>query len=169
MSSLRISLFNATGLPKQAISPILQLSQNSDLLFVTETWLLSPNRYPTTWHQYHTYGSPTNSYNIHRGTLGLALLVNPTCKLPIYHISHEHPLLAKYSLSIILSSKILIHCLYLPPSLETEVISQILDLLPLHISNTTTLLSFVAILTHGWGILLVTAEQMLQVDMFSTG
>src|SRR6478735_5433381 len=59
MSSLRISLFNATGLPKQAISPILQLSQNSDLLFITETWLLSPNRYPTTWSQYHTYGMPT--------------------------------------------------------------------------------------------------------------
>lgn len=138
MSSLRISLFNATGLPKQAISPILQLSHNSDLLFVTETWLLSPNRYPTTWSQYHTYGLPTNSYNVHRGTLGLALLVNPNCKLPIYQLSHEHPLLAKYSLSIVLSSKILIHCLYLPPSLETDDVSQILDLLPLHFSNTTT-------------------------------
>ncbi|KAG1333798.1 hypothetical protein G6F62_006643 [Rhizopus arrhizus] len=81
---------------------------------------------------------PTSSYNSHRGTLGLALLVNPHCNLPIYHISHDHPLLAKYSLSIILSSKILIHCLYLPPSLETEDVSQILDSLPLHISNTNT-------------------------------
>lgn len=138
MSSLRISLFNATGLPKQAISPILQLSQDSDLLFITETWLLSPNRYPTTWSQYHTYVMPTSSYHSHRGTLGLALLVNLQCNLPIYHISHDHPLLAKYSLSIILSSKILIHCLYLPLYLETEDVSQILDLLPLHISNTTT-------------------------------
>ncbi|KAG1148871.1 hypothetical protein G6F37_000549 [Rhizopus arrhizus] len=77
MSSLRIFLFNATGLPKQAISLILQLSQDSDLLFITETWLLSPNRYLTTWSQYHTYGIPTNSYNSHRGTLGLAVLVNP--------------------------------------------------------------------------------------------
>ncbi|KAG1058211.1 hypothetical protein G6F42_028772 [Rhizopus arrhizus] len=114
MSSLRISLFNATGLPKQAISPILQLSQTSDLLFITETWLLSPNRCPTTWSRYHTYGLPANSYNAHRGILGLALLMNPKCKLPIYHVHNEHPLLAKYSLSIILCSKILIHCLYLP-------------------------------------------------------
>ncbi|KAG0801957.1 hypothetical protein G6F22_000729 [Rhizopus arrhizus] len=77
MSSLRISLFNATGLPKQAISPILQLSQTSDLLFITETWFLSSNRCPTTWSQYHTYGLPANSYNAHRGTLGLALPGEP--------------------------------------------------------------------------------------------
>lgn len=138
MSSLRISLFNATGLPRQAISPLLQFSQDSDLLFITETWLLSPNKYPSSWTQYHTYGLPANSFNVHRGTLGLALLVNPECNLPVYQLTHEHPLLAKYSLSIILSKKILIHCLYLPPSLDTEAIQQILDLLPLHMPRTTT-------------------------------
>jgi len=41
MSRLSISLINAAGMLKQSIYPILQLAQNSDLLFLTETWLLS--------------------------------------------------------------------------------------------------------------------------------
>ena len=34
---LRISLFNATGLPKQSIYPLINIAQNSSLLFITET------------------------------------------------------------------------------------------------------------------------------------
>jgi hypothetical protein len=78
-----------------------------------------------------------NSYNQHRGQLGIVLLVNPNFKLPIHHITHNNPLLAKYTLSIIINSKILIHCLYLPPSLESDQISEILSLLPLDYPSTT--------------------------------
>lgn len=134
---LRMSLFNATGLPKQSIYPLINIAQNSSLLFITETWLLSPNKYSLpSWKQFHTYGVPVNSYNLHRGQLGLALLVNPDFKLPIHHINHVNPLLAKFTLSIIINSKLLIHCLYLPPSLESAQVSEILSLLPLDYPTT---------------------------------
>ncbi|KAG1457044.1 hypothetical protein G6F56_006698 [Rhizopus delemar] len=134
---LRISLFNATGLPKQSIYPLINIAQNSSLLFITETWLLPPNKYSLpSWRQFHTYGFPVNSYNLHRGQLGLALLVNPEFKLPIHHINHANPLLAKFTLSIIINSKLLIHCLYLPPSLESAEVWEILSLLPLDYPTT---------------------------------
>ncbi|KAG1147608.1 hypothetical protein G6F37_011756 [Rhizopus arrhizus] len=44
---------------------------------------------------------------------------------------------AKYSLSIVLASKILIYCLYLPPSLDDDEVTTILDILPLQYVNTT--------------------------------
>ena len=134
---LKITLFNATGMPKQSISPILELSQDSDLLFLTETWLLSPTRYKTTWSEYHTYGLPLNSSRGHRGHLGLALLVNPQSNLSISQITHSHPLLSKYSLSIIISNRILIYCLYLPPNLGIDEVTSVLNELPLQYSNTT--------------------------------
>lgn len=65
--NLTISLFNPTNLSKQAISYILKLTETSSLLFLTEAWLLSPNKYLITWRQFHTYGVPVNSYNAHRG------------------------------------------------------------------------------------------------------
>lgn len=136
--SLNISLFNATGLPKHSIYPLLNIAQNSSLIFITETWLLAPNKYPIPlWKQYHTYGIPTNSLKQNRGHLGLALLVNPDFKLPIHHITHADPLLSKFALSIIINSKLLIHCLYLPPHLEPDQISEILTLLPLDYNSTT--------------------------------
>ncbi|KAG1289377.1 hypothetical protein G6F65_000201 [Rhizopus arrhizus] len=134
---LRMSLFNATGLPKQSIYPLINIAQNSSLLFITETWLLSPNKYSLpSWKQFYTYDVPVNSYNLHRGQPGLALLVNPDFKLPIHHINHVNPLLAKFTLSIIINSKLLIHCLYLPPSLESAQVSEILSLLPLDYPTT---------------------------------
>ena len=45
MNQLNIMLFNATGLPKQALSPILSLAKHLSVLLIVETWLLSPNRY----------------------------------------------------------------------------------------------------------------------------
>lgn len=135
---VRISLFNATGLPKQSIYPVVKTAQNSSLLFITETWLLFPNKYSIpSWKQFHTYGVPVNSYNQHRGQLGLALLVNPDFKLLIHHINHNNPLLAKFTLSVIINSTLLIHCLYLPPSLESDQISEILTLLPMDYPSTT--------------------------------
>ncbi|KAG1048746.1 hypothetical protein G6F43_008882 [Rhizopus delemar] len=124
-------------MPKQSISPILELSQDSDLLFLTETWLLSPTRYKTTWSEYHTYGLPINSSRGRRGHLGLATLVNPQSNLSIYQITHSHPLLSKYSLSIIISNHILIHFLYLPSNLGIDEVTSVLNELTLQHSNTT--------------------------------
>jgi hypothetical protein len=138
--NIQISLFNSTGLPKQTITPILNTGSTSSLIFITETWLLPPNKYPTKWKQYHTYGTRLNSINTYRGQMGIALLVNPNFDLPVHHVPHDHPLLAKHTLSIIISSKILIHCLYLPPSLNQDTFSEILSLLPLTMANTTTTL-----------------------------
>jgi hypothetical protein len=139
MSRLTISLFNATGMPKQSIYPILQLAQNSDILFLTETWLLSPTRFKSTWKEYHTYGLPLTTSRGRQGHLGLALLVNPRCDFPVCQIEHSHPLLTKYTLSIVLSSTVLIHCIYIPPELEEDVpITAILDELPMQYASTTT-------------------------------
>lgn len=136
MRTLSLSLFNATGLPKQAISPILKHVESSSALLITETWLLSPNRYPTPWQQFHTYGQPINSSN-HRGSLGIALLVNPISPYTVHHIQHNHPLLAKYTLSFTIA-KILVHCLYLSPSLSHSEVSDLLASLPLDVPNTNT-------------------------------
>ncbi|CEP13684.1 hypothetical protein [Parasitella parasitica] len=83
---------------------------------------------------------PVNSSNPHRGKDGIALLVNPAFKYPIHHIQHEHPLLTKFTLTVILNHKLLIHCLYLPPSLDSETIDDILALLPLQYHSTTSTL-----------------------------
>ncbi|KAG1039634.1 hypothetical protein G6F43_012459 [Rhizopus delemar] len=133
MTTMSIALFNATGLPKQAISAILKLAESSSILLITETWLLHPNRYPTSWKQFHTYGQPSGN----RGSLGITLLINPSNPFPVQHIPHSDPLLAKYTLSFTIS-KLLIHCLYLPPSLSRADVSNILDNLPLEIPNTTS-------------------------------
>ncbi|KAG1510472.1 hypothetical protein G6F53_006656 [Rhizopus delemar] len=126
-------------MPKQSIYPILQLAQNSDILFLTETWLLSPTRFKSTWKEYHTYGLPLTTSRGRQGHLGLALLVNPRCDFPVCQIEHSHPLLAKHTLSIVLSSTVLIHCIYIPPELEEDVpITAILDELPMQYASTTT-------------------------------
>ena len=136
MTTISISLFNATGLPRQAISPLLKLAESSSVLLITETWLLSPNKYPTSWQQFHTYGQPIQSVK-NRGSLGIALLVNPSCPFSVQYIPPRHSLLAKYTLSFVIS-KHLVHCLYLPPSLSHTEISNTLDLLPMDLTNITS-------------------------------
>ncbi|PHZ13603.1 uncharacterized protein RHIMIDRAFT_236656 [Rhizopus microsporus ATCC 52813] len=121
----------------QAIFPLLKIADNSSPLFITETWLLPPNKYLTTWKQFHTYGQPINStHQRNCGHLGIALLINPTFKQHIYHIQHENPTLAKYTLSVVISAKILIRCLYIPPNLDDNDLSEILELLPPNYNNT---------------------------------
>ncbi|KAG1494654.1 hypothetical protein G6F54_007726 [Rhizopus delemar] len=116
---------------KAAVAP-----ESSSVLLITESWLLSPNRYPTSWQQFHTYGQPIQSIK-NRGSLGIALLVNPSCPFSVQHIPPRHTLLAKYTLSFIIA-KYLVHCLYLPPSLSHTEVSNILDLLPLDLPNITS-------------------------------
>jgi hypothetical protein len=40
MTIMSIAMFNAFGLPKQAISRILKLGESSSILLITETWLI---------------------------------------------------------------------------------------------------------------------------------
>ncbi|KAI9245247.1 hypothetical protein BDA99DRAFT_528368, partial [Phascolomyces articulosus] len=61
-NNITLTIFNTTGLNRQAINSILSFTPSTHLLFLTETWLLSPNRYPTNWKQYHEYGDrPTST------------------------------------------------------------------------------------------------------------
>lgn len=100
MSTISISLFNAIGLPKQAISPALKIAQTSSIHLITEFWPLSPNSYPTSWIHFYAYGQLIHSFN-NRGSFGIVLLINPSNPSPIQHIPHNEPLLAKYTLSFI--------------------------------------------------------------------
>lgn len=125
MSTISISLFNAIGLPKQAISLALKIALTSSILLITEFWPLSPNSYPTSWKQFYTYGQLIHSFN-NRGSFGIALLINPSNPSPFQHIPHNEPLLAKYTLLFIFS-KLLVYCLYLPPSLFHTDMSAILE------------------------------------------
>ncbi|KAH8555647.1 hypothetical protein BGW37DRAFT_478032 [Umbelopsis sp. PMI_123] len=56
--SFTIGLWNVNGLQASSIDDVLQHCHSFDLLFITETWLLTPSRLPTTWTQFHNYGPP---------------------------------------------------------------------------------------------------------------
>ncbi|KAI9250592.1 hypothetical protein BDA99DRAFT_445011, partial [Phascolomyces articulosus] len=121
-----------------AINSILSFTPSTHLLFLTETWLLSPNRYPTNWKQYHEYGDrPTSTSR--RGHLGISLLVNPDCPFHVHVLSNNNSTpFSKYHLSCIVANT-LIHCLYLPPhtdSFTNDLALATLDSLPLHYPNT---------------------------------
>ncbi|KAG1572131.1 hypothetical protein G6F47_013622 [Rhizopus delemar] len=129
MSPITITLFNATGLAKQAISPILHLAQSSSVLLITETWLLPPNKYPTHWKQFHTYGIKLQPLAT-KGHQGISLLINPTCPYHVHHLPNDDDMsISQYKLSFIIADT-LVHCVYLPPSLDNQVVSQVLDSLP---------------------------------------
>ncbi|KAI9003537.1 hypothetical protein CLU79DRAFT_806803 [Phycomyces nitens] len=122
MNPVTISLWNANGLAKQTLPSILHYASSSSLLFITETWLLSPHRYSTSWQQYHTYGQSVP--NASRGCMGISLLVNPSFPYPISVLPSTSP----YVLSCIVFD-CLIHCLYLPPSLsDIDAIAIVRDL-----------------------------------------
>ncbi|OAD67597.1 hypothetical protein PHYBLDRAFT_173931 [Phycomyces blakesleeanus NRRL 1555(-)] len=128
MNPVTITLWNANGLAKQTIPTILSYAPLTSLLFITETWLLSPHRYPTSWQQYHTYGQSVP--NASRGCMGISLLVNPSFPYPISIVPSSSP----YVLSCIVFD-CLIHCIYLPPSLSNDDAISILYDLPLSSSS----------------------------------
>ncbi|KAG1464647.1 hypothetical protein G6F46_002674 [Rhizopus delemar] len=129
MSPITITLFNATGLAKQAISPILHLAQFSSVLLITETWLLPPNKYPTHWKQFHTYGIKLQPLAT-KGHQGISLLINPICPYHVHYLPNDDDMsISQYKLSFIIADT-LVHCVYLPPSLDNQVVSQVLDSLP---------------------------------------
>ncbi|KAG1225571.1 hypothetical protein G6F63_008289 [Rhizopus arrhizus] len=128
MRPINITLFSATGLAKQAISPILHLAQSSSVLLITETWLLPPNKYRTHWKQFHTYGIKTQPLAT-KGHQGISLLINPICPYHVHHLPNDNTSVSQYKLSFI-SADTLVHCVYLPPSLNNQVVNQVLDSLP---------------------------------------
>ena len=137
--NITLSIFNTTGLNRSAINSILSFTPSTHLLFLIETWLLSPNRYPTNWTQYHTYGERPTPIS-RRGHLGISLLINPRCPFHVHLIpqTNSSPF-SKYLLSCIVANT-LIHCIYLPPPTESfanDLALAILDSLPLHYPNTT--------------------------------
>lgn len=136
-SEITITLWNASGLAKQAATPILSILDFSTLIFITETWLLPPSRYPTQWQQYHTYGKPVP--NTQRGQMGIALLVHPDCPYPVHHIPTTSPYLLSCQIA-----DILIHCVYLPPSasFSNDDAISFIESLPLstHPSQTNTVI-----------------------------
>ena len=134
MSHLKVTHFNTTGLPKHAITFIIDAAQSTSILLITETWLLPPARYPTNWKQFHTYGIPIECYN-NRGAQGICILVNPNCPYHIHHLPPRDSSFAQYHLSFTIAETS-IHCLQLPPSLNNKTVLEILSSLPSTTSNT---------------------------------
>ncbi|KAI9469840.1 MAG: hypothetical protein EXX96DRAFT_512044 [Benjaminiella poitrasii] len=117
MSQIRVTLFNATGSPCQAIAPILNTTHDSTLLLLTETWLLLPLKYRTNWKQYHIYGIKRQN-NSYKGQQEISLFVNPQCPYHVHFLPPDSTDLSQYKLSLIMASTLLFHCLYLPPHLD---------------------------------------------------
>ena len=134
---ITVSLWNANGLSRHTIPLLINNLSDSSLIFLTETWLLSPLRYalPKGWQQFHTYGQPVE--NNERGQQGISLLVNPKFPYPVTPIPTSSP----YVFTCHISS-LVIHCLYLPPSLSDDTAIEILRSLPINsnANHTNTLI-----------------------------
>ncbi|KAG0904671.1 hypothetical protein G6F33_012753 [Rhizopus arrhizus] len=120
---LSISLWNANGLRTTTVHEVLSHCLSSTLLFITETWLLSPSLLPTDWMQYHVYGVPVPSAN--RGSMGVTALVSPSCPFPVSQLPSPN----RYTLSLKVGP-FRIHCLYAPPSLSTADFMNVLSSIP---------------------------------------
>ena len=113
VNDLTITIWNANGLAKHTINTATNSLSNSILIFITETWLLSPNRYPTEWTQYHTYGLPVE--NSYRKSMGICLLIHPDCPYTVTILPTNSP-----SLLTCQVADIPIHCVYLPPNINNN-------------------------------------------------
>ncbi|KAG1444939.1 hypothetical protein G6F46_012410 [Rhizopus delemar] len=133
-NTLNMTIWNANGCARHAISAITDAMPNTSLLFMVETWLLSPLQYPTPWGQYHTYVIPVEGNP--RGQMGISLFVHPDCPYPVTHFPSTSP----YVLSCQVST-LLIHCVYFPPALSDAEALDILTDLPyqIHPSQTNTI------------------------------
>lgn len=113
--TLGITVWNANGLKKEAIDDLLQnININTYLLFITETWLSNntSKNLPTTWKQYHNYGTQTTAY---RAKEGITLLINPICPFPVI----TYPIENQYTLTCKIHNFIII-CFYLPNSIPID-------------------------------------------------
>ena len=120
---LTMTLWNSNGCARHTIEAVTNSLPFTHLLFLTETWLLSPLKFLTDWKQYHTYAVPVD--NTFRGEMGISLLVHPDCPYEVTHFPSSSP----YVLTCQVSN-LLIHCLYLPPALSVDEAMAVLDNLP---------------------------------------
>ena len=133
-NTIDITTWNANGLRKQAIEPILTYTATSSILFITETLgyfrqtntLQHRNQYRYLW--------PHSHPNSHRASMGISLLVNPDCPYHVYHLPDLDSPFAPYHLSCTIAD-ILVHCVYVPPSISDNQALEILQSLP---TNTPT-------------------------------
>ncbi|KAG1458102.1 hypothetical protein G6F56_006469 [Rhizopus delemar] len=134
-NNITMTIWNAGGCGRLDIDQVTKTMPMTDLLFVTETWLLSPLRLISKWNQFHTYALPVD--NTFRGQMGISLLVHPDCPYTVTHF----PSLSPYVLSCQVSN-LLIHCVYLPPALSDTDALDIIHFLPLqtHSSQNNTII-----------------------------
>ncbi|KAG1442624.1 hypothetical protein G6F56_010990 [Rhizopus delemar] len=118
-----MSLWNANGLRATTVHEVLSHCFSSSLLFITETWLLSPSLLPTDWMQYHVYGVPVASTS--RGSMGVTALVNPSCPYTITQL----PSANRYTLSLKVGP-FRVHCVYVPPPLSNSDFLSVLSSIP---------------------------------------
>ncbi|KAI7865039.1 Endonuclease/exonuclease/phosphatase [Spinellus fusiger] len=123
--TINLSLWNANGLRATTVHDVLSHCSPTTLLFITETWLLSPACLPTDWEQFHLYGSPVVSS--YCGSMGVSDLVSPSFPYPV----HQLPSLNKYTFSLKVGPLCFL-CLYLPPSLSCSDLISILSSLPIY-------------------------------------
>lgn len=119
------SLWNANGLQEKTIQEPLSHIPESQLFFITETWLYGSQIIPTNWKQYHMYGSKVPNAN-NRGRDGIAAFINPTCPYSVIQLPSPN----RYTLSLKVNN-IRIYCLYLPPTLDNTQVIDILNNIPL--------------------------------------
>jgi hypothetical protein len=87
---------------------------NSDIFFITDTWLTPPMLIPTNWTQYHIYGTKVINAN-NRGSGGVAALINPRCPYPVTQLPSPN----NHTLSLKIGA-LRVYCVYLPLSLHLD-------------------------------------------------
>lgn len=127
--SLTISLWNANGLRATTVQDVLSHTLTSDILFVTETFLLS-GYFPTDeYTQFHVYGTRVNNSSQNRrgrGQDGITAFVSPHCPFPVTQL----PSYNAYTLSLRVGS-VTMHCCYFPPRLPDSLVLPALRSIPL--------------------------------------
>ncbi|KAG2190861.1 hypothetical protein INT47_011781, partial [Mucor saturninus] len=124
LRAFSFSLWNANGLRATTIQDILPHVTNSDLLFITETWLTA-GYLPANWSQYHLYGTLVSNGN-GRGSGGVSCFVSPHCPILVTQLPSPNA----YTLSIKIGS-VNVHCAYFPPNLSRELVLSALRSIPL--------------------------------------
>ncbi|KAI7865976.1 Endonuclease/exonuclease/phosphatase [Spinellus fusiger] len=119
MNRVSIGLWNANGLQQSLVHDIMTHPHSFSMLFITETWLLSPSHLPTPWTQFHTYGKPVADNFC--GSMGICALIPPSCS---FHVT-QLPMPSPYTLGV---QFVLLH---LPPSLSIEAALEVLNSIPL--------------------------------------
>ncbi|KAG2202299.1 hypothetical protein INT47_010747 [Mucor saturninus] len=93
-----------------------KIHPDTHLLFITETWLLSPASLtiPNSWHQSHLYGSPVEDR--YSGEYGISLLTSPSFPYSVV----TFPFTSKFFYACQIQHYVLL-CFYLPPSLDDDL------------------------------------------------